>query len=201
MCCFFSAWTSCLQSFDHLIFSLKFTKMFIFRLSVSNDLQYDAVRWELYTRNLKINLAALRPCHTRPFSLQLNGVALQVSRKTSSCDIPCLQLVSQWKIALQVAEKIEAASTFRQCYATSCSVWHLHCNLSRNFLRRNRSLYNIIRMPLTYLNTRQGLKYNLIAGRKQAAYVWHANCNLQYFFLANIASCKPRTNCLVWHGL
>ena len=37
-------------------------------------------------------------------------VALQVARKTSSCDTPCLQLVSQRKIALQVAEKVEAAS-------------------------------------------------------------------------------------------
>ena len=48
-----------------------------------------------------------------PCNLQRNGVALQVSRKTSSCDIPCLQLVLQRKIALQVAEKVEAASTFR----------------------------------------------------------------------------------------
>ena len=36
-------------------------------------------------------------------NLQCNGVALQVARKTSSCDTPCLQLVSQRKIALQVA--------------------------------------------------------------------------------------------------
>ena len=43
---------------------------------------------------------------------QRNGVALQVARKTSSCDTPCLQLVSQRKIALQVSEKVEAASTF-----------------------------------------------------------------------------------------
>ena len=48
-----------------------------------------------------------------PCNLQRNGVALQVARKTSSCDTPCLQLVSQRKIALQVAEKVEAASTFR----------------------------------------------------------------------------------------
>ena len=26
-----------------------------------------------------------------------------------------------------------------------------------------------------------GVKFNLIAGRKQVAYVWHPNCNLQYF--------------------
>ena len=45
--------------------------------------------------------------------MQRNGVALQVARKTSLCDIPSLQLVSQRKIALQVAEKVEAASTFR----------------------------------------------------------------------------------------
>ena len=48
-----------------------------------------------------------------PCNLQRNGVELQVARKTASCDIPCLQLVSQRNIALQVAEKVEAASTFR----------------------------------------------------------------------------------------
>ena len=48
-----------------------------------------------------------------PCNLQRNGVALQVARKISSCDTPCLQLVSQRKIALRVAEKVEAASTFR----------------------------------------------------------------------------------------
>ena len=44
-----------------------------------------------------------------------NKMALHVARKTSSCDTPCLQLpvVSQRKIALQVAEKVEVASTFR----------------------------------------------------------------------------------------
>ena len=41
------------------------------------------------------------------------AVALQVARKTSSCDTPCSQLVSQRKTALQVAEKVEVASTFR----------------------------------------------------------------------------------------
>ena len=35
-----------------------------------------------------------------PCNLQRNGVALQVARKTSLCDTPCLQLVSQRKIAL-----------------------------------------------------------------------------------------------------
>ena len=42
-----------------------------------------------------------------PCNLQRTGVP----RVTSSCDTPCLQLVSQRKIALQVAEKVEAAST------------------------------------------------------------------------------------------
>ena len=44
-----------------------------------------------------------------PCNLQRTGVP----RVTSSCDTPCLQLVSQRKIALQVTEKVEAASTFR----------------------------------------------------------------------------------------
>ena len=46
-------------------------------------------------------------------AMQCNGVALQVARKTSSCDIPFLQLASQQKIALHVAEKVGADSTFR----------------------------------------------------------------------------------------
>ena len=45
-----------------------------------------------------------------------------------------------------------------------------------------------------------GLKYNLIAGRKQVVYVWHPNCNLQYFFSAKIALHVAKTKCLVWHG-
>ena len=46
-----------------------------------------------------------------------------------------------------------------------------------------------------------GLKYNLIAGGQQVAYVWHPNCNLQYFFSAKIALQIARTNCLVWYDL
>ena len=47
---------------------------------------------------------------------------------------PCLQLVSQRKIAFQVAEKLEAASTFRNAtrQVAACDT-HPHCNLSRNF--------------------------------------------------------------------
>ena len=95
--------------------------------------------------------------------MQRNGVALQVARKTSSCDTPCLQLVSQQKIVLQVAEKVEAASTF--CNATQ-QVAACDCNLPRNFfekepitIRHNQNAADIFK----YL---AGVKYNLIAGRK-----------------------------------
>ena len=50
-------------------------------------------------------------CNLQRNGVALHCIALQVARKTSSCDIPCLQLVSQRKIALQVAEKVEAAAT------------------------------------------------------------------------------------------
>ena len=67
-------------------------------------------------------------------------LALQVARKTSLCDTPCLQLVSQRKIALQVAEKVEAASTFRHAtrQVAACDT-PTATYLSRNFLRRNQS--------------------------------------------------------------
>ena len=71
-----------------------------------------------------------------PCNLQRNGVALQVARKTSSCDAPCLQLVSQRKIALQVAEKVEAASTFRNVTRQVAACDTPHCNLSRNFCEK-----------------------------------------------------------------
>ena len=48
-----------------------------------------------------------------PCNVQRNSVALQVARKTSLGDSPCLQLFSERKIAFQAAEKVEAASTFR----------------------------------------------------------------------------------------
>ena len=70
----------------------------------------------------------LRPCHNFLCNLQRNGVALQVARKTSSCDTPCLQLVSQRKIAFQVAEKVEPASTFRNAtrQAAACDIFLLY---------------------------------------------------------------------------
>ena len=124
----------------------------------------------------------LRPCHTRQFSLQRNGVALQVARKTSSRDTPCLQLVSQQKIALQVAEKVEAASTFPNAtrQVAACDTPTATCVAI--FLGRDQSQYDIIRMPLTFLNIRRA--YNIISLQvaKQVAYVWHPNCNLQYCF-------------------
>ena len=90
-----------------------------------------------------------------PCNLQRDGVALQVARKTSSCDTPCLQLVSQRTIALQVAEKVEAASTFRNVtrQVAACDTPTATC--LGIFLRRNQSQYDIIRMPLTFLNTRR----------------------------------------------
>ena len=70
----------------------------------------------------------LRPYHNFLCNLQRNGVALQVARKTSSCDTPCLQLVSQRKIAFQVAEKVEPASTFRNAtrQAAACDIFLLY---------------------------------------------------------------------------
>ena len=81
-------------------------------------------------------------------------------------------IVAQRKIALQVAEKVEAASTFRNAtrqVVTACDT--PHCNLSRNFLRRNQSQYDIIRMPLTFLNTRRALNIISLHVAKQVAYV------------------------------
>ena len=101
-----------------------------------------------------------------PCNLQRNGVVLQVARKTSSCDTPCLQLVSQRKIALQVAEKVEAAFTFRNATRQVAACDTPHCNLTRNFfekepitIRHNQNAANIFKYSAS-------VKYNLIAGRK-----------------------------------
>ena len=55
---------------------------------------------------------------------------------------------------------------FSQCYATNCSVWHPHWNLSRNFfekepitIRHNQNATDIFKYSA-------GVKSNLIAGRK-----------------------------------
>ena len=101
-----------------------------------------------------------------PCNLQRNGVALQVARKTSSCDTPCLQLVSQRKIALQVAEKVEAASTFRNAtrQVTACDT--PHCNLSRNFFEKEPITIRHNQNAAAILKYLAGVKYNLISGRK-----------------------------------
>ena len=118
------------------------------------QLSYRVTAWErcaylIQFKCTRYSRNDLRPCHTRQFSLQLatqwRCIALQVARKTSSC--------VQRKIALQVAEKVEAASTFRNATRQVAACNTPHCNLSRNFLRRNQSQYDIIRMPLTFLNT------------------------------------------------
>ena len=64
--------------------------------------------------------------------------------------------VSQRKIALQVAEKVEAASTFRNAtqQVAACDTPTAIC------------LAIFFEKELTFLNTRREVKYNLIAGRK-----------------------------------
>ena len=114
---------------------------------------------------LKIRLKAMS--HEAIFLATCNAMALQVARKISSCDTPCLQLVSQRKIAFQVAEKVEAASTFRNAtrqVVTACDT--PHCNLSRNFfekepitIRHNQNAADIFKYSA-------GVKYHLIACRK-----------------------------------
>ena len=111
----------------------------------------------------------VRPYHTRQFSLQLATqwrCICKLQRKTSSCGTPCLQLVSQRKIALQVAEKVEAASTFRNATRQVAACDTPHCNLSRNFfekepitIRHNQNAADIFKYSA-------GVRYNLIAGRK-----------------------------------
>ena len=67
-----------------------------------------------------------------------------------------MQLVSQRNIALQVAEKVEAASTFRNAIRDKLQrVTPPTETCLAIFLRRNQSQYDIIRMPLTFLNTRR----------------------------------------------
>ena len=88
-----------------------------------------------------------------PCNLQRNGVALH-------CIASCKEDFLVWHpmFATSLATKNCVAScreSRSSCYATSWSVWHPHCNLSRNFLRMNQSQYDIIRMPLTFLNTRR----------------------------------------------
>ena len=62
--------------------------------------------------------------------------------------------VSQRKIALQVAEKVEAASTFRNA-TQQVAACDTACHTACDSVRRNQSQYDIIRMPLTFLNTRR----------------------------------------------
>ena len=100
-----------------------------------------------------------RPCHTRQFSLHCNAMALH-------CIASCKENFLVWHpmFATSLATKNCVASCiefFSQCHATSCSVWHPHCNLSRNFFWEGTDIFKYS----------AGVKYNLIAGRKQVAYV------------------------------
>ena len=117
----------------------------------------------------------MRPVHTHSkghvtrgnflCNLQRNGVALQVARKTFSCDTPCLQLVSQRKIALQVGEKVEAASTFRNATDKLQRVTPPLQLVSQFFekepitIRHNQNISDIFKYWAD-------VKYNLIGGRK-----------------------------------
>ena len=89
--------------------------------------------------------------------LQKNGHFIASSvRKTSSCDTPCLQLVSQRKIALQVADKVEAASTFHNAPLQLFSQFFEKEPIT---MRHNQNAADIFKYSA-------GVKYNLIAGRK-----------------------------------
>ena len=81
-------------------------------------------------------------------------------------DTPCLQLVSQRKIALQVAEKVEAASTFRHatrqvaaCDTPTATYLTIFFEKEPITIRHNQNAADIFK----YL---AGVKYNLIVGRK-----------------------------------
>ena len=126
--------------------------------------------------------------HEAIFLATCNTMALQVARKTSLCDTPCLQLVSQRRIVLQVVETVEAASTF--CNATrqvaTCDTATATCLAI--FLRRIQSQYDIIRMPLTFLNTRWA------QNKLCTSDILTATCNI--FF--GIASCKDKWPRMTW---
>ena len=101
--------------------------------------------WEIdYSSKLSALRICLRPCHTRQFSVQL---ATQWR-----CIASCKENFLVWHPMFATGR---SSFYFSQCYATSCSVWHPHCNLFLIFLRRNQSQYDIIRIPLTFLNNRR----------------------------------------------
>ena len=99
-----------------------------------------AIKQQQYCNTIR---PQLRPCHTRQFSLQL---ATQW-RCIASCKENFLVWHPMFATSLATKNCVpscrESRSSFylSQCYATSCSVWHPHCNLSRNFYLRNQSQY------------------------------------------------------------
>ena len=117
--------------------------------------------------------------------MQRNGVALQVVRKISSGDTLCLELVSQRKIALEVAEKVEAASTFRNATREVAA-----CDTSTATSQHNQNAADILKYSA-------GAKYNLIAGRKTSCVRLTSELQPAIFFSAKIALQVARTNCLV----
>ena len=99
---------------------------------------------------------------------QWRCIALQVARKTSSCDTPCLQLVWQRKIALQVAEKVEAVSTFRNAtrQVAACDTPTATVQLVSQFFEKEPITIRHNQNPADIFKYSAGVKYNLIAGRK-----------------------------------
>ena len=103
--------------------------------------------------------------HDAIFLATCNAMALHciASCKEDSCDTPCLQLVSQRKIALQVAEKVEAASTFRNAtrHVAPCDTPTVSQFFEKEpiTIRHNQNAADIFKYWAS-------VKYNLIAGRK-----------------------------------
>ena len=76
--------------------------------------------------------------------MQRNGVTLQVARKIFPCGTPCLQVVSQRNIALQVAEKVEAPLLFAMLRDKLQRVTATTAICLSNFLRGNQSQHDLL---------------------------------------------------------
>ena len=120
------------------------------------------------------------------------GVALQVASKTSSCDTPCLQLVSQQKIALQVAENVEAASTFRNA-TRQVAVCVSHTATCFSIFEKEHITIRHNQNAADFFKYRAGVKYNLIVGRKTSCI--RLTSSLHF---CCIASCKDKLPRVTW---
>ena len=76
---------------------------------------------------------------------------------------------------------------FSQCYATSCSVRHPHCNLSRNFLEKEPITIRHNQNAADIFKYSAGVKYNLIAGRKTSCiHTVHTRGNVIYLLINSL---------------